>query len=509
MNFKEKVMQFLNLKEEDLSPLLLPLDALDYGHPSDFKEMDKAIFLVKEALAEKQKIMIYGDYDVDGIMATSILVSFLKRYSDLIGYYIPSRTVDGYGITLERARQIAEKGYQLIITVDNGVHQFEALQFLHEKGVKILLTDHHSYGNELAFHDAFLHPYEKDVPEDQCGAYVAYMLVEGLAECRDDRLLSYAALATISDMMPLRNKNRNLVRLGISIVNNDPIHPFRFLTKNKEFDEETFGFQIAPKINSFGRMKEDLSVSRTIKLFVDSPYETKMQISREMDSLNTKRKQILKNAEENLEIQEGMGIVAIHSSLKEGLIGLLAAKMMSTFHKPAMALLLKNGIYKGSIRSLNGAPLTEFFPLISSKLITYGGHEMAGGISFLEENLFSVREAFENFLKTHPYQEEKRIPIEIEKEDVTLENYLFLKQLAPFGKDFEEPLFSLTLDSSECKIFSDHIKADLNINASLIGFSLKDHWKEPKMKFLGHLKKDTYNEGKIVFQSFEIVEEFR
>ena len=148
--------------------------------------MDKAVALVTESIENDYKTMIYGDYDADGIMATSIIVNLYAKFNKTPGYYIPSRTIDGYGINLDRAKQIVAKGYKLVITVDNGVSQFEALSYLKENGVKVLLTDHHAFGEEIAPHNVFIHPFKKNKVEENCGAYVAYMLAEAVLKRRDD-----------------------------------------------------------------------------------------------------------------------------------------------------------------------------------------------------------------------------------------------------------------------------------------------------------------------------------
>ena len=161
MNFKEKVLEYFSLDESQLIEYLKPLEELDYGSPSDFIDMDKAVTLVTESIENDYKTMIYGDYDADGIMATSIIINLYAKFNKTPGYYIPSRTIDGYGINLDRAKQIVAKGYKLVITVDNGVSQFEALSYLKENGVKVLLTDHHAFGEEVAPHDVFIHPFKK------------------------------------------------------------------------------------------------------------------------------------------------------------------------------------------------------------------------------------------------------------------------------------------------------------------------------------------------------------
>ncbi len=503
MNFKSKVMNYLKINEEDLMNLTLPLSELTYGKPSDFKGMDEVSNIIMGSIKKHEKIYIFGDYDADGIMATSILYLTLKKLGNIPSYYIPSRSIDGYGIQLKHAQNIVKDGYNLLITVDNGVNQKEALTYLKEHGVKVIITDHHEY-SEVAPHDGFIHPFEKEQKEEQCGAFVAYMLSLSLLKKEEPLLLTYAALATISDMMPLKGANRNIVRLGLKYMNEDLTHPFHLLYKG-EIDEEVIGFQIAPRINAYGRMNEESNNSKIISLFIDTNYEEKEHMAHKIDMLNEQRKELLKKAEVEVIIKENLGVILIHPNLQDGLIGLLAAKYISLKHKPTMALNFKDGVYKGSIRSLEGASIVDFFPMVSPYLLTSGGHALAGALSFKEEYLEKICLAFEEFLKVHPYQEKTLQPILIENSDVTVLNYAFLRSLAPFGKDFEEPLFALNIPLSKCFVFKNHVKSYINMESSLIGFNLKDQLKRENL-FLGHLKKDTYNKGKILFQANEILD---
>ena len=497
MDLKNDILDYLGLTTVDLKELTAPLSKLKYGKPSDFKEMDLAKKIIQKAIKNEEKIMIYGDYDCDGIMATSIMYLCLKKLGNIAGYYIPSRSIDGYGITLDRAKQIVDKGYDLLITVDNGVNQKEALTYLHENGVKIIITDHHQFV-DLPPHDAILHPFLKEEPMEQCGAYVAYMLSEALLGSRDDLLLSYAAMATISDMMPLKGYNRNIVRLGLNIINEDATHPFHLLYK-KEIDEEVMEYQLAPRINAYGRMKEDASISNILDLFISDDLKKIRKLAREIEALNNERKEIIKMADDELDIRSGNGLVLIHNSLKEGLIGLVAARYANSYHKTAMALVLKDDIYKGSIRSIKGAPLDEFFPLVKDLVLSIGGHSFAGGISFKKENLDKIIAIFEEFLKKHPYEQDVINVIPVLKRDITLTNFRFLMSLAPFGKDFPRPIFAILLQRWDCYTFSEHVKATISKNASLIGFNLIDKLGPGENLFIGTLKKDTYHKGNISF----------
>ncbi len=505
MDFKEKLLEFFNLDEEKYALLTQDINSLKINVSSSFFDLNDAASFLKNAIKDNKKIMVYGDYDADGIMSTSIMVNTLKKLNAKFGYYIPSRVLDGYGITLNRAKQIKEKGYDILITVDNGVKQFEALSYLKNKGVKIILTDHHAYEDDLPPYDFFIHPFHKAIKEENCGAYVAFMFSIALLENIDEYLLSLASLATISDLMPLNNlNNRNIVRLGLAYVNNHQEHPFHFISKDN-INEETFSFVVAPKINAYGRMKEDTSINQLIRLFIDSSFQDKYKIACNLESINRERKELMKNSLDESVIYNEEGIIAISDTLLIGLVGLLASRLQNEYNKPTIAFKRMDGILKGSARSLEGTSLIAFFNLNQDILLEYGGHELAGGISIKEENFLEFKNRFNDFIKEHPYIVEEDKYIEISDDDLTIENYSFLRSLSPFGQNFKEPEFLLRIETSRLTIFNNHIRANININASLIAFDMADKLNSRITTFIGKIKEDSYNKGKLSFRVSKII----
>lgn len=499
MNFKQKVLEYLSLDENQINEYLKPLEELDYGSPSDFIDMDKAVTLVTESIENDYKTMIYGDYDADGIMATSIIVNLYAKFNKTPGYYIPSRTIDGYGINLDRAKQIVAKGYKLVITVDNGVSQFEALSYLKENGVKVLLTDHHAFGEEVAPHDVFIHPFKKNMVEENCGAYVAYMLAEAVLKRRDDYLLSLASLATVSDLMPLNLHNRNIIRLGLNYINNTSDHPFRYLYSG-EFDAEVFSFQIAPKINAFGRVIEDTSINTIIGLFTNTNISKKYEISSQIEHINSIRKNMVNAVSNTQIIYDNEAVIVFDPSLKEGIVGLVCNKYLNQYKKPCIVLTkADDDVIKGSARSLNGTPLNEFFEQEKDLFLTCGGHANAGGLSLNINNLADLIEKFNKFVKNHPYKIELPRYIEIDNEDLTIENLNFVKSFAPFGIGFEEPTFKIKLSKNDVYLQNNLLKGNINKITTLIMFNAMNVELNDINEFYGKIKKDIYKNGFISF----------
>ncbi len=495
MTFKEKVLSYLKINEDELPLYFQTLSEVDYGSPEEFKDMDKACVIIKQSMGNLEKIMIYGDYDADGIMATSILKNAFEKMNYQVGYYIPSRTIDGYGINLERAKQIVDKGYKLVITVDNGVNQIDAINFLKSHNVKVIVTDHHTYLKAPSV-DAFLHPFEKDNKEENCGAYVAYMLSEALLAKKDYYLLSLASLATISDMMPLNMHNRNIVRLGIDYINNHKNHPFYLLHNCDEFDEEIFGFQIAPKINSWGRITDDTSINRIVKLFINSSFDEKNRIVSQLNYYNNLRKEELKHSGTTIKINESLGVVGYDATIKDGLVGLFASSFLNKYKKPSICFTKdKDGILKGSARSNSSCPINVFFDEIDDLLLTHGGHESAGGVTLMEKNLPLLIEKFDEYINKHPYQEIASSPIEIDIDEINYENYLFLKRLSPFGQGFKCPEFLIKIETKRIIKYDTFIKSFLNPEATLIYFNNDIDYNCNEIIFIGKLKKDKYKEA--------------
>ncbi len=499
MDFKTKLMEHFRLDNNTYSRLICPLKDITFSE-DEFYNIKEVTSFIKEAISKNDKIMIYGDYDVDGIMSTSIIYNTLYKLGvKQIGYYIPSRIIDGYGITLERAMQIASKEYNLVILVDNGVKQNLAIDYLMSHNIKVIIIDHHIYDDTLPNCSFLLHPHNKEIKEDLCASYMCFILSMKLLQKIDYDLLSYASLATISDMMPLSNlRNRNILRLALKYLEKHPEHIFHQLLSGK-LNEESFGYYIAPKINAYGRIKEDITINRVVKIFIDTPLHIKTSLINELEDINNFRKEELKKATDEVILYNEEGIIVIKKDLRDGLIGLLAARYLNTYHKPTIALNLKDGIYKGSARSLKNTSIVDFINENKKLFLTAGGHALAGGMSFKEEDFDELKNNFFGFIKNHPFEEEKEEYIEITKDDVTLDNYLILETFAPFGMDFKEPKFVINLKKEDIIKFNRHIKSILNSEASLIGFNIDYDSLQENLKLCGKIKLDTYHKNKVQF----------
>ena len=514
--FQIKLLSYLNITEEEYLELIKDVNINDLENPYNFLNMQKAVDRINLAINNNEKIMIYGDYDCDGISATAILVKAFMYLNKKVGYYIPSRYIDGYGLNLTRAKQIKDKGYNLVITVDNGVAANDAIDFLTNNNIDVILTDHHEISRELPYSYTILHPSLKinNVVDKQCGAYVSLMLSICLLNRIDPYLVSLATQATISDMMPLKGFNRTLVKLGLKIINEHKEYPLHLLTNETNIDEETLGYTICPKINAFGRIKEDLSVNDMVRFFVIEDKLTLKKIAYEIEQVNNLRKNILINTVNKLDLNsynDKKIIVERLDNTSEGVIGLVAAKILNEVNKPCIVFTKSNeqNVLKGSARSIKGFSLVDAFSYLNNLLLVYGGHEEAGGLSIKEENYSEFVDKLNEYANNIDYAFEDEKYLLINNKDINYENYLFIKSLSPFGMDYLKPKLLLNIDRNNITFFGkeqNHIKGYLSNNATFVGFSLANKINSSNNKCLGTLSYDDFKKEKnVVFRIEKIL----
>ena len=331
----------------------------------------------------------------------------------------------------------------------------------------------------------------------------------------DDYLLSLASQATISDMMPLIGNNRKLLKLGLKIINNHQEYPLHLLNnKNQIIDEEVLGFTICPKINAFGRIKEDLSVNDIVRFFVIDDKNIQKNIAKEIELVNNKRKLILSEALNRLDLnkyQDKKIVIERLDDVSEGVIGLVASRLLTELNKPSIVLTKMNDqdILKGSARSLKGFSLSDAFTSLNDLLLAYGGHEEAGGLSLEIKNYEQFLEKIDEIGKNVSISIENEKHIDLVMEDFNYENYLFLKSLSPFGVEFNCPKFKYQIKKTDvCFIGKEHahIKGQINANTSFIGFSLSSQINSEVFDVIGSFAYDDFKKGKnIVFRIEKIL----
>ncbi len=443
-----KIIDQKGFQEEQLKILLNP--RLIYHDYDLFSEADMTIDRIEEAIENEEKICIYGDYDCDGILATTILVQAFLRRGVQVGYHIPHRYEDGYGLNVKRVEQIVSKGYSLIITVDNGVKAFEAIERANELGVDVIITDHHEFDEDLPDACSVIHTkISPDYPfKAICGGFVAYKLAVALNGNKHDKyLFSLAAITTISDMMPLLDENRSLVKRGLEFMNQQKYTSLELLLGNtQKYDASTIGYTIVPKINSFGRLPEMIHPNALVKYFLkDAPRDYMIKIADAAQKINQQRQKMTNDQYQMaLPNANAQYLYYADSNLHEGIVGLIASKYTREFEKPSFVMHYdeETGLYKGSARSVDGFSLYQFFMEHQEYLKIWGGHKLAGGFSLTKENYEKFKEIIDETLKDMTLESYQDV-ILIDSSDISLHAIESLKLLEPFGMANESPLFLL------------------------------------------------------------------
>jgi len=511
MTFHDQLLGYFHLTEAEFLVLSRKLTLSDLPDPYHFTQMDKAVKRIRLALENKEKIMIYGDYDCDGVLSTSILVKAFAKLGVMVGYYLPSRYIDGYGLNPVKVAEIAQKGYTLIITVDNGISAVEAIEKARQFNVDVIVTDHHEAPTDLPKPFAVLHPVlANDEPSYSCGAYVAFMLSVALLGKVEDYLLALAGIATVSDMMPLLGVNRDVLRLAISAMNQHKYSQISILAEGQEIDEKVLGMRLAPKINAVGRLVENANINRLVKFFVSENAGEINDLAAWLTGINEDRKALMKGSVENHagDITSAPAIVLLTED-KEGLIGLVANRMLMQFHKPVVVFTTDSNddaILKGSARSQEGFNISKAFKSLESFMVKSGGHGMAGGLSIRRTDFLKFKQAFEDLASTYPIETKIDETLDIEVKEITWDNYETLRAFAPFGMQYQAPKFVIrNVDTKQLKFISAgrHLSTPLSNNIKLLGFNIgeKEMLPLPHVDLFGEFEINVFrNQRSLVYK---------
>lgn len=460
--------------------------------------MDIAVSRIKKAIENQEPILIFGDYDADGVTSTSVMMLTLQQLGANVQFYIPNRFTEGYGPNEKAFRHAVESGIRLIITVDTGIAAIHEAQIAKEIGVDLIITDHHEPGPELPEALAIIHPKLENSPypfHDLAGVGVAFKLSHALLGNVPEHLLQFAAIGTIADLVPLVGENRLIAKRGIQALKRTENHGLKALLKLAGADvstinEETIGFLLGPRINAAGRLESaDIAVDL---LLTDDPYEAET-IAEEIDALNKERQALvnemaedaIREVEENYPIEEHSVIVVGKPGWNAGVIGIVASKLVDRFYRPAIVLSIdeEKGLAKGSARSIVGFDLFQNLSTCRDLLPHFGGHPMAAGMTLKIEDVNELRSRL-NQLAHEILTEEDFIPVtkldsEIELKNVDLKALEEMQMLAPFGMSNPKPkvLIKQSRIAQMKKIGADqtHLKLVLeNEGSSLdgIGFGL-------------------------------------
>ncbi len=446
--------------------------------PFRMKDMDTATDLIFEAIETGQRIVVFGDYDVDGVTASAILMNYLEGVGADVYYKLPNRIEDGYGISEDAVYALIEKNVNLIITVDNGISAHKAAQLAHDNNITFIITDHHQPSETLPVADAIVNPKRSDDDsgyETLSGAGVALCLVAALEGCSVNEILyeysELAALGTVCDVMPLNRLNRTIVRAGLSVMNESPSEGVAaILTSAKQNDREvtatTLGFTIGPRLNSAGRMEDP---SAALSLLLSEDEEECYILAEKLEECNLDRRntelEVIEKLTLEAEMQHRLPVLVLFADdIHEGVIGLAAARLMRSHNKPTIVISLSGEEGKGSGRSPEGFSLYDALSECSEYLLGFGGHTLAAGLSIKRQNCDAFRAAINRYaVSVMPSCNLRSITADgLITEALNVNEVEKLKAFEPFGQENRTPCFIMlnvviekvvSMKEKHCRVF--------------------------------------------------------
>ena len=437
----------------------------DLHSPWLFKDMDKAVSRIEKAITQQEKILIYGDYDVDGTTAVASFYLFLRSVHPTLNYYIPHRYKEGYGISKAGIDFAAENGFSLIISLDCGIKSVELVKYAKELGIDFIICDHHLPDPELPAAVAILNAKQPDCPypyKELCGCGVGFKLMCALQEklqITDNRALEQLdllATAIAADIVPMTGENRILAFHGLLKANRNPNPGIAALCElsnlKQDLDIQKLVFIIAPRVNAAGRMDE---AGKAVELFIANDKSSALHFASQLHSDNTDRreadraitKEALDMLESDKEIHSNNATVVYQPHWHKGVVGIVASRLTEQYYRPTVVLTKSGDIVAGSARSVVGFNLYEAIHACKEYLLGYGGHFAAAGMTLEEKNVPAFAAAFEKVVSNTLLPEQKipviEIDLEIEMTALNWNLYKLIGQMEPFGPDNLRPVFLL------------------------------------------------------------------
>ncbi|QYU53931.1 single-stranded-DNA-specific exonuclease RecJ [Apilactobacillus kunkeei] len=504
---EDKINGFLNPQLSDLrDPFLL-------------HDMEKACKRIFSAIENDEKITVYGDYDADGITSTSVMYETLENLGANVEYFVPNRFTDGYGPNPEVYKRLINDGTKLMVTVDNGVSGKESVDVANEMGCDVIITDHHQMPDELPDAYAIVHaryPGHEYPFGEFSGVGIAFKVATALLGELPEEFLDLAAIGTVADLVSLTDENRVIVKYGLQMIANTErpgLYSLAKLAGIKEVvNEQSIGFGLAPRLNALGRMGSASSGVELLTTFDDIKAE---ELAKDTEDQNKKRRKFVEDISTEAIIQaqtqpESAVLVVYGQNWHEGVVGIVASRLVEQFHKPSIVMNLDTNtrILKGSGRSVEGFNLFDAINGMRDKMVSFGGHEMAVGLSIKEDDVTELTEHLDKYAEEHELSDQVKAPLNIFADlscsDVNEDLYNQVQLLAPFGTDNEFPVFEFTpqnvtnvqtmgKDNSHLKFQMVDHGSKVNVLAFKNGALADDLLaNSDAMKVAGHLEKNTW-----------------
>ncbi len=485
----------------------------DLHAPFLLKDMDKAVDRIETAIKNKEQILIYGDYDVDGTTAASLVYTYLKEWNASVATYIPDRYEEGYGISYQGIDFAHDNDFTLVIALDCGIKAIDKIEYAKSKGIDFIICDHHKPGSNIPAAVAVLNPKREDCkyPFDElCGCGVGFKLIQALEEKRGGSLqnlipyLDLVAIAIGADIVPITGENRILAYYGLQVINSNPRSGIRALinqVKKKELTITDVVFLIAPRINAAGRIEHG---NKAVTLLTETNFEKSLEYAEEIHTFNADRKELdklitheaLRQIEENNE-QQNFSTVVYCETWHKGVIGIVASRLIETYYRPTLVFTKSGDKLTASARSVSGFDIYDALEACSKFIEQFGGHKYAAGLTILPENFQAFKKRFEEVV-SKTITKDSQIPeicidAEIDFSDITPKFFRIIQQMAPFGPKNMTPTFKTSavrdngfgrkVGADESHLKLNLFQADNTTTFNSIGFNLGNKISQTKNSF--------------------------
>lgn len=480
--------------------------------PFLMKDMEKAVNRLEIALRKNEKILIYGDYDVDGTTSVALVYSFLRKYCPQIDYYVPDRYDEGYGISYKGIDYANETGASLVIALDCGIKAVDKIEYANSKNIDFIICDHHTPGDKIPNAVAVLDPKRNDCPypfKELSGCGVGFKFIQAYAHRNNvsfDKVCQYVDLVAVSiasDIVPVIGENRILTFFGIKKLNDDPLKGLQAIKKIAGVQDKTLNvsdcvFKIGPRINAAGRIK---SGKESVSLLISEDTKQAKEFGEQIDKYNNERKEFdrqitheaLREIGNDIDLRNKKSTVIYNKDWHKGVVGIVASRLTETYYRPTIVLTESHGFAAGSARSVSDFNLYKAIDSCSHLLENFGGHTFAAGLTLKLENLDKFTECFEKYVSEN-ITPEQQIPvilvdIELKFSEIEAKFYRILKQLAPFGPGNMSPVFVTknVCDNGASALVGknkEHLKLEIKDEFGTvctgIGFSMMHHYQRIK-----------------------------
>jgi len=429
--------------------------------PFLMQDMDKAVARLQQAIAQKEPVMVYGDYDVDGTTSVSMLTHFLRTKGLMVTPYIPDRYAEGYGLSKQGIDVAKEANIQCIVALDCGIKAIAQVEYAAFLGIDLIICDHHTPGKILPNALAVLDPKRRDCAypyKELCGCGVGFKLMQGIAQKLGNKLetlvpyLDFVAVAIAADIVPITGENRTLAFLGLQQLHVASRPGLKALLRDKTSGQNISDvvFGVAPRINAAGRMKHGLYA---VELLLSESEQEAAQVAEAIEAFNTSRREVeqeitqeaLAQIEDHNEIEHASTVVYA-SHWHKGVIGIVASRLIETYYRPTLVFTKANeGVLAASARSVRGYDIYAAIEACSAHIIQFGGHKYAAGVTIKENDYIAFKTAFENHVKNTLIETQKEPILEVDValpfSSITPKLLRILKQMEPFGPENRSPVF--------------------------------------------------------------------